>query len=93
MGLCSIIAAFDKGKRLTAPVRSSTLTSSFLSGGFPVALTAAHVEGTGIGTIWPLGLTPIIELPFGSSLRRTVFEDCSLAFACTLRLGEGVTGL
>ena len=73
----SMGAALGTGECLTALVRLSKLTSSFLSGGFPGAQPVVRIFGTGVEmTRWE-GFMPFREFPFGNFLLRTVLIDCS----------------
>ena len=85
VGLCGIIAVFDKGNRLTAPVRFSTLTSSFLSGGFWGTRTTGHVEGAGTET------TRVLGVRFGSMRAALETGELSSVFVHLLKFISSFT--
>ena len=85
----SMGAALGTGECLTALVRLSKLTSSFLSGSILGARPVLRIVRTGAEMTRREGFMPLREFPFGNSLLRTALLDCSRAFACALRLGEG----
>ena len=83
----SVEAALGTGECLTALVRFSKLTSSFPSGGFPVARPVVCIVGTGAEmTRWE-GFMPLREFPFGKLSTQNGLERLFLSLCAHAKAG------